>query len=79
MLMLNSLVIMPPLKSTKPGADVDNNGDNVNDNYDEWSQLIMITFMMNDRAHHDGDNDDDQKDGYFPMTNIMVTIKWWLW
>ena len=117
MLMLNSLVIMLPLKSTKPGADVDNNGGDVNDNYDEWSQLIMITFMMNDRAHHDGDNDDDlmmittpdpyrrdnndgderrshdnnddnhhlidgdddQKDGDYPMTNIMVTIKWWLW
>ena len=29
------LMIMLPLKSTKPGADVDNNGDNVNDNHDE--------------------------------------------
>ena len=68
----------PPKKATKPGADVDNDGDNVNDNHDEWWQLIMITIMvitimMNDRADHDGDNDDDLT----MITTPDPSKRWW--
>ena len=74
------MTMLPLKKATKPGADVDNDVDNVNDNHDEWWQLIMITIMvitimMNDRADHDGDNDDDLM--MITTPNPSKTHPWW--